>query len=256
MKIVVIGGLGLIGSKVVSKLRSRGYEVIAADVRSGVNTVTVNTVTGEGLSTALKGAQKVVDVANSPSFEDKAAMEFFETSGRNLFAAELAAGVKHHIALSIVGTERLQNSGYFRAKAVQERLIKESKIPYTILHSTQFFEFAGAIVKGGTVGETIHLPPALFQPIASDDVVDALVDIILADPLNSTVEVGGPEKIGMDKFAKKYMDMKHDTRKVISDPHALYYGTEIDDHSLTTADNARKGSIRYDDWIRVPGNLK
>ncbi len=251
MKIVVIGGLGLIGSKVVIKLKNRGYDVVAADLRNGVNTIT-----GEGLADALKGAQKVVDVANSPSFEDEASMKFFETSGRNLLAEEKAAGVKHHIALSIVGTERLPDSGYLRAKAMQEKLIRKSNIPYSILHSTQFFEFAGAIVKGGIEGESIHLPSALFQPIASDDVVDALVDVILADPLNSTVEVGGPEKIGMDKFAKKYMDMKHDKRKVISDPHARYYGTEIDDHSLTTADNARRGSIHYDEWIRLPGNLR
>jgi len=251
MKIVVIGGTGLIGSKVVNKLKGLGHEVIAASPETGVNTIT-----GQGLADVLKGAQKVVDVANSPSFEDKAVMEFFETSGRNLLAAEKAAGVKHHIALSVVGAERLPNSGYLRAKVVQEKLIKESKIPYTILHSTQFFEFAGAIVKGGTAGETIHLPSALFQPIASDEVVVALVEVITEDPLNSTVEVGGPEKIGMDKFAKKYLDMKKDIRKVIGDPHARYFGTEIDDNSLTTKDNARKGSIRYDDWIRIPGNLR
>jgi uncharacterized protein YbjT (DUF2867 family) len=251
MKIVVIGGTGLIGSKVVSKLKNLGYEVLAASPETGVNTIT-----GEGLSNALKGAQKVVDVANSPSFEDKAVMEFFETSGRNLLAAESAAGVKHHIALSVVGAERLPNSGYLRAKVAQEKLIKGSNIPYTIMRSTQFFEFAGAIVKGGTAGKTIHLPPALFQPIASDEVVAALADLIVKDPLNSTVEVGGPEKIGMDKFAKKYLDMKKDTREVIADPQALYFGTQINDHSLTTEDNACKGLIRYDDWIRVPGNLR
>ena len=251
MKIVVIGGTGLIGSKVVKKLSQRGYNVIAAAPETGVNVIT-----GEGLSDVLKGVQKVVDVANSPSFEEKASMEFFETAGHNLLEAEKAAGVKHHIALSVVGTKRLPDSGYLWAKAKQEKLIKESKIPYTILHSTQFFEFAGAIVKGGTEGNSIHLSSALFQLIASDDTVDALVDVIVADPLNKTIEVGGPEKIGMDKFAKKYMEMKHDKRKIIADPHALYYGTEIDDHSLTTADNARKGSIRYDDWIRMPGNLR
>ena len=187
MKIVVIGGSGLIGSKVVSKLKDRGHEVVAASPNTGVNTIT-----GEGLAEALKGADKVVDVANSPSFADNDVMEFFKTSGHNLLAAEAEAGVKHHIALSVVGAERLPNSGYLRAKVEQERLIRESKIPYTILHSTQFFEFAGAIVKEGTVGDTIHLSSALFQPIASDDVVDAMVDITLKDPINRIVEIGEP----------------------------------------------------------------
>jgi uncharacterized protein YbjT (DUF2867 family) len=251
MRIVVIGGSGLIGSKVVSKLKNLGHEVLAASPATGVNTIT-----GEGLSEALKGAQVVVDVANSPSFEDKAVMEFFETSGHNLLAAEAAAGVKHHVALSIVGVEGLPASGYLRAKVAQEKLIKASKIPYSILHSTQFFEFVPGIVNEGTVGDSVHLSTALFQPIASDDVVAALVDIVVGDPVNGTVEVGGPEKIGMDKIAEKYMALKQDKRKVIGDVHALYFGTEINDQSLVPGDGARIGSIRYDDWIRMPGNLR
>ncbi len=251
MKIVVIGGTGLIGSKVVRKLKNLGHEVIAASPNTGVNTIS-----GEGLSEVLKNAEKVVDVANSPSFEDNAVMEFFKTSGRNLLAAEKEAAVKHHIALSVVGADRLPNSGYLRAKVEQERLIRESKIPYTILHSTQFFEFAGGIVSEGTVGDTIHLSSALFQPIASDDVVDAMVDLTVKDPINGIVEIGGPKKIGMDKFAKKYLDMKQDKREVIGDPNALYFGTVINDQSLVPGDDARIGSIRYDDWIRMPGNLR
>lgn len=251
MKIVVIGGTGLIGSKMVSQLKKMGHEVLAASPDTGVNTIT-----GEGLSEALKGAEKVVDVANSPSFADDDVMEFFKTSGHNLLAAEKEAGVKHHIALSIVGADRLPNSGYLRAKVEQERLIRESGIPYTILHSTQFFEFAGGIVKEATVGNTARLSSGLFQPIASDDVVAAMVDITIKDPINGIVEIGGPEKLGMDQFGKIYLDMKQDKREVISDPEALYFGTVINDQSLVPADNARKGSIRYEDWIRIPGNLR
>jgi uncharacterized protein YbjT (DUF2867 family) len=251
MKIVVIGGTGLIGSKMVSQLKKMGHEVLAASPDTGVNTIT-----GEGLSEALKGAEKVVDVANSPSFADDDVMEFFKTSGHNLLAAEKEAGVKHHIALSIVGADRLPNSGYLRAKVEQERLIRESGIPYTILHSTQFFEFAGGIVKEATVGNTVRLSSGLFQPIASDDVVAAMVDITIKNPINGIVEIGGPEKLGMDQFGKIYLDMKQDKREVISDPEALYFGTVINDQSLVPADNARKGSIRYEDWIRIPGNLR
>jgi uncharacterized protein YbjT (DUF2867 family) len=251
MKIVVIGGSGLIGSKTVSKLKNLGHEVLAASPNTGVNTIT-----GEGLSEALKGADKVVDVANSPSFADDDVMEFFKTSGHNLLAAEKEAGVKHHIALSIVGADRLPNSGYLRAKVEQERLIRESGIPYTILHSTQFFEFAAGIVQAGTVGDTIHLSSALFQPIASDDVVDALVDLTLKDPVNGIVEIGGPEKLGMDQFAQIYLDMKQDHREIIADPNALYFGTVINDRSLVPEDDARKGSIRYEEWIRLPRNLR
>jgi uncharacterized protein YbjT (DUF2867 family) len=251
MKIVVIGGTGLIGSKMVGQLRKMGHDVLAASPDTGVNTIT-----GEGLSEALKGAEKVVDVANSPSFADDDVMEFFKTSGHNLLAAEKEAGIKHHIALSIVGADRLPNSGYLRAKVEQERIIRESGIPYTILHSTQFFEFAGGIVKEATVGNTVRLSSGLFQPIASDDVVAAMVDITIKDPINGIVEIGGPEKLGMDQFGKIYLDMKQDKREVISDPKALYFGTVIDDQSLVPADNARKGSIRYEDWIRIPGNLR
>jgi uncharacterized protein YbjT (DUF2867 family) len=251
MKIVVIGGSGLIGSKTVSKLKNFGHEVLAASPNTGVNTIS-----GEGLSEALKGADKVVDVANSPSFADDDVMKFFKTSGQNLLAAEKEAGVKHHIALSIVGADRLPDSGYLRAKVEQERLIRESGISYTILHSTQFFEFAAGIVQAATVGDTIRLSSALFQPIASDDVVDALVDLTLKDPVNGIVEIGGPEKLGMDEFAKIYLDMKQDKREIIGDPNALYFGTVINDRSLVPKDNARKGTIRYEEWIRIPGNLR
>ena len=251
MKIVVIGGTGLIGSKMVSKLKKLGHEVVAASPNTGINTIT-----GEGLAEALKGTNKVVDVANSPSFADDDVMEFFKNSGHNLLAAEKEAGVKHHIALSIVGADRLPNSGYLRAKVEQERLIRQSGIPYSILHSTQFFEFAGGIVSEATNNGITRLSTGLFQPVASDDVVDAMVDITLKDPINGIVEIGGPEKLGMDEFGKIYLAMKQDKREVISDPKALYFGTVINDQSLVPADNARKGSVRYQDWIRIPGNLR
>jgi len=251
MKIVVIGGSGLIGSKLVSSLEKLGHEVIAASPQSGVNTIT-----GEGLADALTGADVVVDVANSPSFEDNAVMEFFQTSGKNLLAAEAIAGVKHHVALSVVGTERLQGSGYFRAKLAQEKLIKESGIPYSLLHSTQFFEFVGGIVQSGTVGDTIHMSPANIQPIASDDVVAAMTSITIGLPFNGTIEVAGPEKIRLNELVQKYLGLKGDNREVIADTHAPYFGVEINDQSLTPADNARLGSIRYDEWIAQPGNLR
>ena len=251
MKIVVIGGSGLIGSKLVSSLEKLGHQVIAASPQSGVNTIT-----GEGLEDALKGADVVVDVANSPSFEDNAVMEFFQTSGKNLLAAEAAAGVKHHVALSVVGTERLQGSGYFRAKLAQEKLIKESGIPFSLLHSTQFFEFVGGIVQSGTIGDTIHMSPANIQPIASDDVVAAMTSITIGLPVNGTIEVAGPEKIRLNDLVQKYLGLKGDKREVIADTHAPYFGMEINDQSLTPADNARLGSIRYDDWIAQPGNLR
>jgi len=251
MKIVVIGGSGLIGSKLVSSLEKLGHQVIAASPQSGVNTIT-----GEGLEDALKGADVVVDVANSPSFEDNAVMEFFQTSGKNLLAAEAAAGVKHHVALSVVGTERLQGSGYFRAKLAQEKLIKESGIPFSLLHSTQFFEFVGGIVQSGTIGDTIHMSPANIQPIASDDVVAAMTSITIGLPVNGTIEVAGPEKIRLNDLVQKYLGLKGDKREVIADTHAPYFGVEINDQSLTPADNARLGSIRYDDWIAQPGNLR
>ncbi|RBQ06749.1 SDR family oxidoreductase [Pedobacter miscanthi] len=251
MKIVVIGGSGLIGSKLVASLEKLGHGVIVGAPQTGVNTIT-----GEGLKEALKGADVVVDVANSPSFEDNAVMDFFQTSGKNLLAAEAEAGVKHHVALSVVGTERLQGSGYFRAKLAQEKLIKESGIPYSILHSTQFFEFVGGIIQSGTVGDTIHVSPAMIQPISSDDVVAAMTAITIGSPINTTVEVAGPEKIGLSELVKKYMGLKGDTRTLIADSHTPYFGVEINDSSLTPAENARIGSVRYDDWIALPGNLR
>src|SRR6184192_263337 len=226
MKIVVIGGTGLIGTKLVNNLRERGQEVVAASPSSGVNTFT-----GEGLAEALTGAQVVVDVANAPSWEDKAVLEFFETAGRNLLAAEAAAGVSHHVALSIVGADRLPASGYLRAKVAQENVIKASKVPFTIVRSTQFFEFA----KG----------------IAADDVAAALTDVAVAEPLNGTVEVAGPEPIRMDEFARRFLSATRDPRKVITDAHALYFGTELNDQSLVPGpgDNARLGPTHYEEWL-------
>ena len=244
MKIVVIGGSGLIGKKLVKNLRDQGHEVVAASPSSGVNAVT-----GEGLAQALAGAQVVVDVANSPSFEDKAVLAFFETSGRNLLAAEAAAGVRHHVALSVVGTERLLESGYFRAKMAQENLIKASGIPYTIVRATQFFEFVGWIAQSGTVGQTVRLPPALFQPISSDDVAAALADVALAKPTNGMIEVAGPEAVRMTDLVADFLKMTGDTRQVIPDVLARYSDVEIDDRSLTPDANARLGKTRYKDWL-------
>ncbi|RWE78559.1 SDR family oxidoreductase [Mesorhizobium sp.] len=244
MKIVIIGGTGLIGSKTVERLRKKGHEVLAASPNSGVNTVT-----GEGLTDALAGAQVVVDLANSPSFEDKAVLQFFETSGRNLLAAGKAAGVKHHIALSIVGAERLPDSGYLRAKMMQEKLIRESGIPYTIVHSTQFFEFLGGIAQSATVGDTVTLPSAYFQPIASDDVADIMTDVALSAPINGTIEIAGPEPIRMSDLVARFLKATNDPRKVIGDPHARYFGTELDDSSLVPGDHPRIGAIRFEDWF-------
>jgi uncharacterized protein YbjT (DUF2867 family) len=244
VKIVVVGGSGLIGTKLVNRLRQKGHEVVAASPNSGVNTIT-----GEGLAEALAGAQVVVDVANSPSFEDKAALEFFETSGRNLMPAEKAAGVGHHLALSVVGTERLLANGYFRAKMAQEKLIKASGIPYTILHSTQFFEFIRSIIESGADGDVIRLSPALVQPIASDDVAATLADLALGSPLNATVEVAGPEAGPLDDFARQFLAASGDRRRVIADVHARYYGTELNDQSLTPGDHPRLGAIRFEDWL-------
>ena len=244
MKILVIGGTGLIGSKLVHLLRQRGHEVVAASPSSGVNTLT-----GQGLSAALAGAHVVVDVANSPSFEDKAVLEFFETSGRNLLAAEAAAGVRHHVALSVVGTDRLPASGYFRAKMAQEELIKAAKIPYTIVRATQFFEFVGAMAQSATVGQTVRLPPALMQPIVSDDVAAALADVAVEEPVNGTVELAGPEPIRLDELVRRFLSATRDARKVITDVHALYFGTELNDQSLTPGDNPRIGPTRFEDWL-------
>ena len=245
MKIVVVGGTGLIGSKLVDTLRRDGHEVLAAAPSMGVNTIT-----GEGVAEAVAGAAVVVDVANSSSFEDKAVLEFFETSGRNLLAAAAAAGVRHHVALSVVGSERSPESGYLRAKLAQERLIEASGIPYTILRATQFFEFVGRIAQSGTEGRTVRVSPALLQAIASDDVVAALAKIAVAAPVNGLVEVGGPEKIPLDELVGTFLRATGDTRQVVSDVHARYFGTELNDRSLTAADGARLGAIRFQDWLR------
>lgn len=244
MKIVVIGGSGLIGTNLVGRLRQNGHEVVAASPSSGVNTIT-----GDGLAEVLVGAQVVVDVANSPSFEARAVLEFFETSGRNLLAAEAAAGVGHHVALSVVGTERLLESGYFPAKLAQEKLIKDSGIPYTILRATQFFEFVGAIIQAGTDGDVIRLSPALFQPIASDDVAAALADLAVAPPVNGMIEVAGPEPLPLDKLARQFLAAKGDCRQVIADVHARYFGAAIDDRSLTPGEHPRLGPTRFEEWL-------
>jgi uncharacterized protein YbjT (DUF2867 family) len=244
MKIVVIGGSGLIGTKLVKNLRQRDHEVVAASPSSGVNTLT-----GVGLKEALTGAQVVVDVANSPSWEDKAVLEFFETSGRNLLAAEADAGVGHHIALSVVGTDRLLASGYFRAKMAQENLIKASPVPYTIVRATQFFEFVSGIAESATEGQTVRLPPALFQPIVSDDVAAALADIAIEQPLNGTIDLAGPEPIRMDELVRRFLSANRDARKVTTDVHALYFGIKLNDQSLTPGDNPRLGPTRFEDWL-------
>ena len=244
MKIVVIGGTGLIGSKLVAILRERGHDVLPAAPNTGVNTIT-----REGLAEALDGAQVVVDVANAPLWEDQAVMDFFQTSGRNLLAAEAAAGVRHHIALSIVGCERLPDNGYFRAKVAQEDLIKASGMPYSILRATQFFEFVGGIAQGATVGDQIHLSPALIQPIAADDVAAALADVALAPPLNGTAEVGGPEALPMDELVRRFLKSTNDPRKVVPDVKARYFGSVLDDQSLTAGKDARLGRIGLGQWL-------
>jgi uncharacterized protein YbjT (DUF2867 family)/quercetin dioxygenase-like cupin family protein len=244
IRIVVIGGSGLIGSKLVTNLRRCGHEAVAASPSSGVNTVT-----GQGLPEALAGAQVVVDVANAPSWEDQAVLDFFEKSGQNLLAAEAKAGVKHHVALSVVGTDRLLASGYFRAKMVQENLIKASQIPYTIVRSTQFFEFAGAMAKNATEGATVRLPSALMQPIAAEDVATTLANVAVGEPLNGTVEIAGPELIRQDDLIRSYLNATVDSRKVVTDIHARYYGLEVNDQSLVPGENARLGSTRFAEWL-------
>jgi uncharacterized protein YbjT (DUF2867 family) len=248
MNIVVIGGSGLIGSKLTERLRAAGHEILPASPNTGVNTVT-----GEGLGEALAGVQVVVDLANSPSFEDDAVLEFFETSGRNLLAAEAAAGVRHHLALSVVGADRLPDSGYLRAKIAQEDLIKASGTPYTILRSTQFLEFIGRIAESAAEGDVIRLSPALLQPIAADDVVAALADLVVGPPLNTTVEIAGPEACPLDKLARKLLAARGDTREVVADVHARYFGTELDDRSLTPGPNPRLGSTRFEEWLARAG---
>jgi uncharacterized protein YbjT (DUF2867 family) len=244
MKIVVIGGTGLIGTKLVNNLRHRGQEVVAASPHSGVNAFT-----DEGLPEALAGAQVVVDVANAPSWEDKAVMEFFQTTTRNLLAAEAAAGVRHHVALSIVGADRLPENGYLRAKVAQENLIKASGIPFTIVRSTQFFEFAKGIIQSATEGQNVRLSSALFQPIAADDVAAALTGFALAEPLYGTVEIAGPEPIQIDEFARRFLRATRDQRKVTTDVHARYFGTELNDQSLTPANSARLAPTRFEQWL-------
>jgi len=244
MKIVVIGGTGLIGTKLVNRLRQHGHEAVAASPSKGVNTVT-----GEGLAQALAGAQVVVDVANAPSWEDNAVLAFFETSGRNLLAAEAVAGVGHHVALSVVGTERLLASGYFRAKMAQEKLIQASPIPYTIVRATQFFEFVSAIAQSATEGQTVRLPPALMQPIASDDVAAAMADVAINAPANGTIEIAGPEPIRQDELVRRFLSANKDARKVTTDARARYYGLEVNDQSLTPGPNPRIGPTRFADWL-------
>ena len=244
MKIVVIGGTGLIGTKLVNNLRQHGHEVLAASPKSGVDTFT-----GEGLAEALKGVQVVVDLANAPNWEDKAVMEFFQTAGRNLLAAEKAAGVGHHIALTIVGADRLPASGYLRAKVAQENLIKTSGVPFTIVRSSQFFEFAKGLVQSATEGLIVRLSPALMQPIASDDVAAIVTEVAVAEPSNGAIEIAGPEQIRMDELARRFLGATQDPRKVITDVHALYFGTELNDQSLVPAGNPRLGTTRFEEWL-------
>lgn len=245
MKIVIIGGTGLIGSKTAARLRDKGHEVLAVSPNTGVNTVT-----GEGVAEALAGAEVVIDLANAPSWEDKAVLEFFETAGRNLLAADAKAGVKHHIALSIVGTERLPDNGYFKAKLAQERLIKESSIPYTIVHSTQFMEFLKGIADEATVGTVARLSPAAFQPIASDDVADVMADVALGKPLNGTIEIAGPERAPMNEIIARYLKAANDPRMVEADVHARYFGSELNDQSIVPGESARIGKVGFQDWFR------
>jgi len=244
MKIVVIGGTGLIGSKVVEKLTQKGHEAVAAAPNTGVNTIT-----GEGLAEALSGAEVVVDVSNSPSFDEQVAMDFFQTAGRNLTAAEVRAGVRHHIALSVVGTERLQDSGYFRAKLAQEQLIKSSPIPYTLIHSTQFFEFMRTIAQFSTGGDTVRLPPVQFQPIAADDVASAIAAAALAGPANDIIEIAGPDMFTLDEAIRQVLAHDRDPRKVIADPAAPYSGIQVSEKSLVPGPGARIGPTRFDSWL-------
>jgi uncharacterized protein YbjT (DUF2867 family) len=245
MKIVVIGGTGLIGSKTVAILRQGGHEVVAASPNSGVNTIT-----GEGLKEALSGAQVVIDLANSPSFEDKAVLEFFQTSGRNLLAAETASGVGHHVALSIVGIERTPENGYFRAKVAQEKLIEASGVPYTIIRSTQFLEFLGGIAAAATDGTIVRVSPGAFQPIAADDVATIVADVAVAAPRRGIVEIAGPERAPFDEIVARYLKAVGDPRQVVRDPEARYWGGRVDDQSLVPLGEARLGRIGFDEWRR------
>ena len=250
MKIVVIGGTGLIGSKLVNNLRAHGHEAVPAAPDTGVNTLT-----GEGLTEALEGAAVVVDVSNSPSFEDAAALEFFETSTRNILEAEAAAGVRYHVALSIVGTERLAESGYIRAKIAQEQLIKDSSIPYTIVHATQFFEFATRIADEASDGDTVRVPPVLIQPMAADDVAAAVCNVTLAAPLNNTTEVAGPAPLRFEDFVRQGLRAVGDQRVVVADPQARYHGAQLSERTLLPGDGAQLAATRFDDWLsqQAPG---
>ncbi len=242
--IVVLGGSGLIGTKLVNKLREGGHHAVPASPASGVDTLT-----GVGLAEVLEGAQVVVDVTNSPSFEDAAVLEFFTTSARNLLAAEAAAGVGHHVALSVVGADRLPDSGYMRAKVAQETAIKDATVPYTILRATQFFEFIGSIADGSTDGDTVRLSPALMQPVAADDVAAALADVAVDPPVNGTVELAGPEPLRLDELARRVLIAKHDARQVTTDIHARYFGAAVNDQSLTPGDHPRIAPTRFEDWL-------
>jgi uncharacterized protein YbjT (DUF2867 family) len=244
MRIVVIGGTGLIGSKLVEKLRTDGHDPLAASPDTGVNTLT-----GEGLAEALEGAEVVVDVANAPNWGDEAVLEFFQTSTRNVLAAEIAAGVTHHVVLSVVGADRLAESGYMRAKVAQEDGIKAGSVPYTILRATQFFEFIGRIADSSVDGDTIHLAPVLVQPEAADDVAAALADIAVSEPVNGTVELAGPEQFPLDELARRVLRANNDPREVTADVHARYFGAELDEHSLTPGDNPRIAPTHFADWL-------
>ena len=244
MKIVVIGGTGLIGSKTVAFLRQGGHEVIAASPKSGVNTIS-----GEGLNEAMAGAQVVIDLANSPSFDDKAVLEFFETSGRNLLAAEAAARVRHHVALSIVAIDRTDN-GYFRAKVAQENLVVASGLPYTIIRSTQFLEFLGGIADSSSDGNVVRLPPVLFQPIAAEDVASIVAEVALAAPRNGIVEIAGPERASFNEIVSRYLKAVGDPREVVRDPMAPYWGSRVEEYSLVPLGEARLGRVGLDEWLR------
>ena len=249
MKIVAIGGTGLIGSKVVKKLAANGHQAVPASLESGVNILT-----GQGLAEALKGAQVVVDVSNSPSFDAKESMDFFTKATGNLLKFEAGAGVRHHVALSVVGTDRQLENGYMRAKLAQENLIKGSAIPYSIVHATQFFEFSNGIAEAATSGNTVRVPPVLFQPMAAEDVATAVAKVAAGPPLNRIVEIGGPEQFRFDDFMRKFLAARHDPRQVVADPHARYFGVVLTERTLVPDDGAELGKTRFADWLASPAS--